>query len=844
MTRGQIILRGLAALTGLMAILVGIPALAFTLGATPESLIPPLHGDLLIALHWAWQDGSLLTWLFRVLLWAGWLILVAQIAREVFAHLRYGAAVLHQRLAATGPRAWIASLVSSVILMAGTTSNAAPATPTTIVATAQADPSPATPNGDGAQVTVAHGDSLWSLAETHLGDGNRYPEILELNRHDIQNPNQLRPGQQLRLPTDAVQLPARSPLAYQIDVQPGDSASTIAQREYGDPAHWHRIWEINHHRPQPDGRVWRNPQIILPGWKLWIEPAHNAPESAHTTPRPTDNTRTPAPPPSADNDHHASPSTVTLPSGAVVGIGLATAVTALLIIGRRRRRARRKLPGTLHGRSEPRSSSPTLRALEYAALQAPAAEERRWTWPPNNAQLTAHTTAGRPVSLDLAANAGIGLTGPGAPSAARAIIAGLLTTDSLHPGQVIIASELLADVIGISDSQGITITDTIDDALTTLETELARRSRLLAEFEPDLGDDTALWRAYQDSDPAEALPEILLYIAPSRRANLRLEVILTLGRTRGIHGLLHGPWPTRLEIDDSGTITGATGHDLLGARLETLGPLEAADILATVNAARAESPAEPDEELPPAPPPPSLPAAAPVRLAVFGPFRIYVNGKELDSGLRKLSRELMAYLATHPGGTTLDTLQDQILPNTPFDKAKSQIQTAVSALRAQLRSLTGDADAAFITYRVERYQLDPETVTTDLIELDHLIASDEPSTSLIELCRPGEPLADDLYSWAEPVRESIRQQALNALLHLSRNTEGHQAIDALDTAVHLDPYAEPVYQRLIQLHTDSGNPNAAFAVYRQLRAKLADIDSEPTAETDALLPIRRPRPHR
>lgn len=50
-------------------------------------------------------------------------------------------------------------------------------------------------------VQVQRGDTLWVLAERHLGDGRRWPEIYELNRATVgNNPNLILPVQVLQLP--------------------------------------------------------------------------------------------------------------------------------------------------------------------------------------------------------------------------------------------------------------------------------------------------------------------------------------------------------------------------------------------------------------------------------------------------------------------------------------------------------------------------------------------------------------------------------------------------------------------------------------------------------------------
>lgn len=48
--------------------------------------------------------------------------------------------------------------------------------------------------------TVLSGDCLWNIAKKYLGDGARYPEIYNLNKDKIKNPNLIYPGQVLTLP--------------------------------------------------------------------------------------------------------------------------------------------------------------------------------------------------------------------------------------------------------------------------------------------------------------------------------------------------------------------------------------------------------------------------------------------------------------------------------------------------------------------------------------------------------------------------------------------------------------------------------------------------------------------
>ena len=49
-------------------------------------------------------------------------------------------------------------------------------------------------------VTVASGDTLSKLAKTYLGDTNRYMEIFKANGDLLTNPDQIKVGQQLKIP--------------------------------------------------------------------------------------------------------------------------------------------------------------------------------------------------------------------------------------------------------------------------------------------------------------------------------------------------------------------------------------------------------------------------------------------------------------------------------------------------------------------------------------------------------------------------------------------------------------------------------------------------------------------
>ncbi len=112
-----------------------------------------------------------------------------------------------------------------------------------------------TPSLSAAQTyTVKAGDNFWTIAQAVYGDGSYYKLIEQANPGV--NPNNLRIGQELRLPARSEGAsPVRSQGgrnssdsalgARQYRVQKNDSLHRIAQKLYGDGSRWQEIYQLN-----------------------------------------------------------------------------------------------------------------------------------------------------------------------------------------------------------------------------------------------------------------------------------------------------------------------------------------------------------------------------------------------------------------------------------------------------------------------------------------------------------------------------------------------------------------------------------------------------------------------
>jgi DNA-binding SARP family transcriptional activator len=449
---------------------------------------------------------------------------------------------------------------------------------------------------------VVPGDDLWAIADRYLGNGERWHELYAINAgrpqpdgSTLTDPNLIYPGWVLLLAP-----PATSP-----SPPAGPAPPPV-------------------HTPAPAP----SPSATRPATVPSATPQRDAP----------DHTRSPAD--AGQHPHsHSRPAAVRLPSGALIGISVALLVAAALILARvqrrRRYRPRTRLTPSIQPDEPPlpaviaalrRAARPALPSagddagLDYGAEPVtdpyldlyddtlpgkdhghhlpgaepgPRGQADKDPDPASTAGTSGRALGSIPLGvrgtreavLNISALGGLGLTGPGAPAAARGILAALLAqappAGAAAPPAIIIPAADLARLLPGDPSApipGVSAPASLSAALDEMETALLRHARTTGAL--DTGDDPTIPIAM---DLASG-PAVALIATADPAATQRLRGILASGRALGAAAIILGRWPAgvtcRVAVD--GVISDVTppGGGLDGIRLFHLGADDAAAIAA------------------------------------------------------------------------------------------------------------------------------------------------------------------------------------------------------------------------------------------------------------------------
>lgn len=898
------LLRAVTALAALAGAVAGVPWLLTASAGWPLAWIGwprptdlPALADMADAVTTTWSDQMLLS-LIASIGWALWGVFIRHVAVEVVEASVHAAAIRRGRprppAPGRGPIRWVAAVlvgaIAGAVLIdaartitgpAGASATAAaadaaahrpavavaPAQPGTTAPIVHAGPRPAitmhtdTPttrpalasavhddrdvpawarDAPGGVHRVAAGDNLWRLAEHTLGDPHRWREIYTLNRghqqangYSLTDPDEIHIGWILALP-------ARDTTP----VQPAPSDPTTSEPA---PA-------------EPDGQTTDEPADTT------SEPSTDT--GANSTPAAETSTTEHGHETTSDHDEAG----IRLPSHGWVSLGLAALITtvATLLRLQRRRHARLRFPIPTHITAQPTPVPACLTPIDAVAARDRSTDDE--TDRPT-APIGLDADGGEVNLFDLP-GPGLALTGDGAEPAARALLAATLSTGATQSAEarpvVVTTAEILtrllpegAPLVGLDpdstsyDGERLIVLSDAAAAITHAEEEMIMRRRLLDTF--DLDSITAL---NTRTDHAEAQPRYVLLIEATGRHTARLRAVGAHRPALDLHPVALGPLdgiPT-IEITADGTTTGG-GEAAETLRLSTLTAGDLAAVLAMLTDAAARPEPGHDIDLDPAPnyavdqeasteaapPIPAQPskAAAPVRLRVLGPVLIDTETGPVTTGMRSGSYTVLASLAVHPNGRTLDQLAADLHPDTDPGTAGKRIRTDISTIRRVLRTAT-DTEAMFVVYdpATNRYRLDPELIAVDLWQMlttiERANRAKDDTAALTALRQAVEWYRGDFadggdHPWILDHATTYRHQILSALARIAEITETDhpdQAIAALERALEYDPVNEELHQRIMRIHGRAGRPDAVRRTLRRLEQCLTELgDAEPSEAT-------------
>ncbi|GAA3390328.1 BTAD domain-containing putative transcriptional regulator [Cryptosporangium minutisporangium] len=817
------ILRALGALLVLAGSVGGVPWLLIAAVGWPLPRHVPTLGDVAAWLTSPIDDGGI----FKVIAcvaWVLWILWVSSLLLTAYDLIRYAG---QSRPTPTGIHALAAALLTAITLnLSGAASFAQPPVPPATVAAA----TPLFP-GTAATPVLALDDQRSTEAGQPGGTGSdgAYPPwhtATDTTERDNRNAALAGTG------STTTGIP-------RCVVQEDDTLWDLADTHLGDSERWEELYTLNRGLVQDDGRALTDPDLLIPGWVLVLPtgqpaPAPTTPPTAPdkpdgatgqpppgqptvpgpsaTTPRPTPTkpsatapnpstsaSATPTPVPPTAQDPAENPATtsgaehgVDLPGGWIsAGLAAALAAAGSLAWLRRRRVYRPEpLPGPNPRAADLRPLPPVIGTVREAVHELDPGLLKSRSPGPTVAELADADSPDLPppgpdgpqlAGLDEPLHPrGLGLTGDGAVAAARALLTATLSAggpqDPDAAGTVLIPAATLAELLGaaaldLGPLPRLRVRPGLPDALTTLEDLIIARRRELDDH--DAPDYDTLHAAHPYHPP---LPLTLLIAeVPAPALHARVTAALQLGGPLRIAAVFLGDWPpgdTRHVHPDGTTRRSPTG-DRSGPppRLSVLDVPAAAAALEVLREAHtgvppATAPSAPSAAIVPGPGsaprrhppkvedspdqtsplPPDRPASsrggpyddsppAPdadgdlsseatasgglrARIQVLGhaPVILPIDGPAV-TGARSQAVQLLALLAAHRDGMDLSDIMEVFYPTATVRRASQRLSTTVGNLRNRIRTAAGDPNNKEKLEPVlntgSHYQLNPDLLFID-----------------------------------------------------------------------------------------------------------------------------------
>src|SRR4051794_40380269 len=215
-----------------------------------------------------------------------------------------------------------------------------------------------------------------------------------------------------------------------------------------------------------------------------------------------------------------------------------------------------------------------------------------------------------------------------------------------------------------------------------------------------------------------------------------------------------------------------------------------------------------------------------LRVRVLGGLSLEAGGRPLALPASRPARELLAWLALHPGPHPRLELAMRFWPDVLETSARASLRTTLH----ELRRAVGDEPLV-----VDRETVGLARAWVDALEVERL-AREGRAEDALALCT-GEPLVGIESDWASAARDEHRDRVAGLLSSLADGApDPGSALRWARELARLDPLSEDAARRLMRLHAAAGDRAAAIAAYSRLADRLRrDLGIPPSRQTRELL---------
>jgi adenylate cyclase len=231
------------------------------------------------------------------------------------------------------------------------------------------------------------------------------------------------------------------------------------------------------------------------------------------------------------------------------------------------------------------------------------------------------------------------------------------------------------------------------------------------------------------------------------------------------------------------------------------------------------------------------PAAAGLRLTLFGRAAVHVSGREIEIANRKC-RALLGYLALSDAA---DEPRERVIgllwSETEEERARASLRQALYELRTVLEPVA----PKLVSATKVALTLDRRSLEVDVWSVLAEAKEGRAHPLLLETERLGDTLLADLESidpafraWLVARRQTLHDRLLRQLEPALRT--GRPDADIARALVNLDPTHEEAARALMRRRAEAGDIAGALAIYKRLWDLLdREFDVEPSQETQDLV---------